>query len=75
MLPQMIERGRSAVIDVSSIQRGLPLPDATTAYDAAKTALTTYSKALSKELGPKGCASTLCLRAGSARTPRKPWMR
>lgn len=54
LVPQMIERGRGAVIHVSSIQRRLPLPDSTTAYAAAKAALTTYSKSLSKELGPKG---------------------
>ncbi|RYF95950.1 MAG: SDR family oxidoreductase, partial [Caulobacteraceae bacterium] len=32
----------------------LPLPDATTAYAAAKAALRTYSKSISKELGRKG---------------------
>ncbi len=32
----------------------LPLPEATTAYAAAKAALSTYSKALSKEVSPKG---------------------
>lgn len=54
LLPGMIARGNGAVIHVSSIQRRLPLHDSTTAYAAAKAALTTYSKALSKELGPKG---------------------
>jgi NAD(P)-dependent dehydrogenase (short-subunit alcohol dehydrogenase family) len=54
LLPAMIEQGRGAVIHVSSIQRRLPLPESTIAYAAAKAALTTYSKALSKELGPKG---------------------
>lgn len=54
ILPHMIARGSGAVIHVSSIQRRLPLPDSTTAYAAAKAALTTYSKALSKEVGPKG---------------------
>ena len=42
------------VIHVSSIQRMLPLPEATTAYAAAKAALSTYSKSLSKEVSPKG---------------------
>lgn len=42
------------VVHVSSIQRRLPLPDSTTAYAAAKAALTAYSKALSKETGPHG---------------------
>jgi NAD(P)-dependent dehydrogenase (short-subunit alcohol dehydrogenase family) len=54
LIPQMIDRGLGAIIHVSSIQRTLPLPDSTTAYAAAKAALSTYSKALSKELGPKG---------------------
>ncbi|WP_426955691.1 SDR family oxidoreductase [Muricoccus radiodurans] len=54
LLPQMIARGSGAVIHVASIQRRLPLHDSTTAYAAAKAALTTYSKALSKEVGPKG---------------------
>jgi len=54
LVPGMIERGAGVVIHISSIQRQLPLPESTTAYAAAKAALTTYSKALSKELGPKG---------------------
>jgi NAD(P)-dependent dehydrogenase (short-subunit alcohol dehydrogenase family) len=54
LLPQMVERGEGAVIHVSSIQRSLPLPESTIAYAAAKAALTTYSKAVSKELGPRG---------------------
>jgi len=54
LLPQMVERGVGAVIHVSSIQRRLPLAESTTAYAAAKAALTTYSKSLSEELGPKG---------------------
>ena len=53
-VPAMIERGSGIVIHVSSIQRRLPLPESTTAYAAAKAALSTYSKALSKEVGPKG---------------------
>ena len=54
LIPQMIERGAGAVVHVNSIQSILPLPDATTAYAAAKAALRTYSKSISKELGPKG---------------------
>lgn len=54
LVPGMIDRGAGVVIHVSSIQRALPLPESTTAYAAAKAALSTYSKALSKELGPKG---------------------
>lgn len=58
LLPHMVERGAGAVIHVSSIQRRLPLHDSTIAYAAAKAALSTYSKALSKELGPKGVRVT-----------------
>lgn len=54
LIPQMIERGAGAVVHVTSIQSVLPLPEATTAYAAAKAALKTYSKSLSRELGPKG---------------------
>ena len=39
---------------VSSIQRRMPLPESTTAYAAAKAALSTYSKSLSKEVSPRG---------------------
>jgi NAD(P)-dependent dehydrogenase (short-subunit alcohol dehydrogenase family) len=46
------------VIHISSIQRRLPLHESTTAYAAAKAALSAYSKALSKELGPKGVRVT-----------------
>ena len=42
------------MIHVTSIQHLLPLPDATTGYAAAKAALSTYSKSLSKEVSPKG---------------------
>lgn len=54
LLPVMEARGSGVVIHVTSIQRELPLPEATTAYAAAKAALSTYSKALSKEVAPKG---------------------
>jgi len=54
LVPQMLERGTGAVVHVTSIQSILPLPESTTGYAGAKAALRTYSKALSKELGPKG---------------------
>lgn len=54
LIPQMIARGAGAVVHVTSIQSVLPLPDATTAYASAKAALKTYSKSISRELGPKG---------------------
>lgn len=54
LVPAMTQRGSGVVIHVTSIQRVLPLPEATTAYAAAKAALSTYSKSLSKEVAPKG---------------------
>lgn len=54
LLPAMIARGSGVVVHVTSIQRELPLPDSTTAYAAAKAALSTYSKSLSKEVTPQG---------------------
>jgi NAD(P)-dependent dehydrogenase (short-subunit alcohol dehydrogenase family) len=54
LLPEMVNRGSGVIIHVTSIQREFPLPEATTAYAAAKAALSTYSKSLSKEVSPKG---------------------
>ena len=54
LLPSMLNSGKGVIIHVSSIQRKMPLPESTTAYAAAKAALSTYSKSLSKELSPRG---------------------
>ena len=54
LLPSMIEQGSGVIIHITSIQRQLPLPEATIAYAAAKAALSNYSKGLSKEVSPKG---------------------
>ncbi len=54
LLPFMLEQGSGVIIHVTSIQRQLPLPEATIAYAAAKAALANYSKGLSKEVSPKG---------------------
>jgi len=54
LLPSMIKQGSGVLIHISSIQRRLPLYESTLAYAAAKAALTTYSKGLSNEVGPKG---------------------
>jgi NAD(P)-dependent dehydrogenase (short-subunit alcohol dehydrogenase family) len=54
LLPSMIEQGSGVIIHVTSIQDVLPLPESTTPYAAAKAALSTYSKSLSKEVTPKG---------------------
>lgn len=54
LLPGMLKQRSGVIVHVSSIQRRLPLHEATLAYAAAKAALTTYSKGLSKEVGPHG---------------------
>ncbi|QRK13249.1 SDR family oxidoreductase [Archangium violaceum] len=54
LLPSMLAQGSGVIVHVTSIQHELPLPDSTTAYAAAKAALSTYSKSLSKEVSPKG---------------------
>lgn len=53
-LPGMLKQHSGVIIHVSSIQRTLPLYEATLAYAAAKAALTNYSKGLSKEVSPRG---------------------
>ena len=50
----MLNQGSGVIIHVTSIQRVMPLPEATLAYAAAKAALANYSKGLSKEVSPKG---------------------
>lgn len=54
LLPAMTKQGSGVIVHVTSIQRELPLPESTTAYAAAKAALSTYSKSLSKEVAPRG---------------------
>lgn len=54
LIPGMIAKGSGVVIHVTSIQRILPLHQATTGYASAKGALNTYSKSISKEVSPKG---------------------
>ena len=54
LLPAMLRQGSGVIIHITSIQRVMPLPEATIAYAAAKAALANYSKGLSKEVSPKG---------------------
>ena len=54
LLPLMVAQGAGVIVHISSIQRRLPLFEATLAYAAAKAALSTYSKGLSNEVGPQG---------------------
>jgi NAD(P)-dependent dehydrogenase (short-subunit alcohol dehydrogenase family) len=54
LLPVMLDQRSGVIIHITSIQRVMPLPEATLAYAAAKAALANYSKGLSKEVSPKG---------------------
>jgi hypothetical protein len=54
LLPAMLDQGSGVIVHITSIQRQMPLPEATIAYAAAKAALSNYSKGLSKEVGPRG---------------------
>jgi NAD(P)-dependent dehydrogenase (short-subunit alcohol dehydrogenase family) len=54
LLPSMLKQRSGTIVHVTSIQRRLPLYEATLGYAAAKAALATYSKGLSNEVGPKG---------------------
>lgn len=54
LLPAMLQQRSGVIVHVTSIQRVLPLPEATMAYAAAKAALANYSKGLSKLVSPKG---------------------
>jgi NAD(P)-dependent dehydrogenase (short-subunit alcohol dehydrogenase family) len=54
LIPAMIQTGAGSIVHITSIQRKMPLYDATLAYAAAKAALTTYSKGLANQLAPHG---------------------
>lgn len=68
LLPKMLAQRSGVIVHVSSIQRTMPLHDATLAYAAAKAALTVYSKGLSKEVGPKG-VRVVSIAPGFIETP------
>ncbi len=52
-LPHLLERGAGAIVTVCSVNAFLPDP-LVVDYSAAKAALLNFSKALSKEVGPRG---------------------
>lgn len=54
LVPAMTAQGSGVVVHVTSIQRVMPLPESTIGYAAAKAALSSYSKSLSKLVSPKG---------------------
>jgi NAD(P)-dependent dehydrogenase (short-subunit alcohol dehydrogenase family) len=52
-LPHMLAAGRGAIVNTASVNASLPDPFVID-YSAAKAALVSFSKALSKEVGPHG---------------------
>ncbi len=52
-LPAMLAAGHGSIVTTSSVNAFLPDPGVMD-YSAAKAALTNFSKALSKEVGPRG---------------------
>lgn len=53
VLPHMLDRGTGSIVNNASVNASLPDP-LVIDYGAAKAALTNFSKALSKEVGPHG---------------------
>jgi len=53
-LPGMLERKAGTIIHIGSVAHLLPFSNSTLAYAAAKAALRTYSKGLSKATAPQG---------------------
>lgn len=53
VLPGMLEAGRGAIVTTGSVNASLPDP-LVIDYSAAKSALASFCKSLSKEVGPKG---------------------
>ncbi|MEV4411477.1 oxidoreductase [Catellatospora sp. NPDC049609] len=66
-LPHLLARGAGSIVTVSSINAFLPDP-LIIDYTASKAALTNFSKALSKEVGPKGIRVNT-VSPGPVRTP------
>ncbi|MFJ2478243.1 SDR family oxidoreductase [Streptomyces sp. NPDC087659] len=53
LVPGMVERGRGAVVHISSLSRSIPNQNRVP-YGSAKAALTHYSKGLANEVAPHG---------------------
>jgi NAD(P)-dependent dehydrogenase (short-subunit alcohol dehydrogenase family) len=66
-LPAMFARGKGSIVTISSINAFLPDP-AIIDYTAAKAALTNFSKALSKEVGPRNIRANT-VSPGPVETP------
>lgn len=65
-LPLLLKRGGGSIVTVSSVNSFLPDPGVID-YCAAKAALTNFSKALSKEVGPAGIRMN-CVSPGPVET-------
>ncbi|UUN26664.1 oxidoreductase [Streptomyces sp. FIT100] len=66
-LPHLLEGGRGAIVNVSSINARMPFP-AVVDYSAAKAALSNLTKALSEEFAPRGVRVN-AIAPGPVRTP------
>ena len=56
-LPVMLAAGRGAIVNICSVNARLPDPGVMD-YSAAKAALASFSKSLSKEVGRRASGST-----------------
>ena len=72
VLPLMVAQGAGVIVHISSIQRRLPLFEATLAYAAAKAALSTYSKGPRTRSDRRASGSSVWRRASPRlRLPRR----
>eukprot|EP00892_Ulva_mutabilis_P001658 jgi/Ulvmu1/11493/UM077_0042.1 len=81
VLPGMVERGRGAIVNVSSVLSGFPAAPLVSLYSATKGFLDTFTKAIAAEYGPKGIdvqvqvpgpVHTSMLRGGDPESAMKP---
>lgn len=73
LLPGMLAQGEGVIVHVTSIQRELPLPESTTAYAAAKAALSPIARVYRRRCRHKACGWCASRRVGSRRKPPLPW--
>ncbi|MFG3531360.1 SDR family NAD(P)-dependent oxidoreductase [Streptomyces sp. NPDC047917] len=66
-LPHLLDAGKGAIVNISSINARLPFP-AVVDYSAAKAGLTSLTKSLSEEFAPRGVRVN-AIAPGPVRTP------